>query len=193
MITDLPELTVTRLCGYLLPPPPKNHTQADIDYYLYKVEQRLLQYLKDNLSDCKVDSENWPGIATIMIRHDAFISPIMIRQKVDTIYEIVYKVYTYGHDVDKNLVLNYKPSRFVQNLIGTTADLIYFSFPHPDKNVMENNKMMGREFGQKIIPILKEKEYIEEVSNFDTILSFVNNYLQNMKKALKRAQIKSIS
>lgn len=170
-----------------------NHDDPNYANYLYKTEQRLLQYLKDNLPECHIDRENWPGIATIMIRHDAFISPIMIRQKVDTIYEIVYKAYTYGHGVDKNLVLNYKPSRFVQNLIGSSADLIYYSFPNPDKNVMENNKMMGREFGQKIIPILKEKEYIKEVSNLDTILPFVNNYLHNMKKALKEAQIKSIS
>ena len=53
--------------------------------------------------------------------------------------------------------------------------------------------MMGREWGNKIIPVLKEKEYIKEVTNLDTILPFVNNYLQNMKKALKEAQIKSIS
>ena len=58
---------------------------------------------------------------------------------------------------------------------------------------MENIRMLGREFGQKIIPVLKEKEYIKEVTNLDTILPFVNNYLQNMKKALKEAQIKSIS
>lgn len=163
--------------------------QDDPNYvnYLYKVEQRLLHYLKDNLPECHVDRENWPGTATIMIRHDAFISPVMIRQKVDTIYEIVYKAYTYGHGVDKNLVLNYKPSRFIQNLIGTSNDIIYYSFPNPD------NRMMGREFGQKIIPVLKEKEYIKEVSNLDTILPFVNNYLHNMKKALKEAQIKSIS
>ena len=173
----------------------KGPNQDDPNYanYLYKTEQRLLQYLKDNLPECQVDRENWPGIATIMIRHDAFIAPIMIRQKVDTIYEIVYKAYTYGHGVSKNLVLNYKPSRFIQNLIGEANDLIYYSFPNPDKNVMENNRMMGREFGEKIIPIVKEKEYIKEVSNFDTILPFVNSYLHNMKKALKEAQIKSIS
>ena len=173
----------------------KGPNQDDPNYanYLYKTEQRLLQYLKDNLPECQVDRENWPGIATIMIRHDAFIAPIMIRQKVDTIYEIVYKAYTYGHGVSKNLVLNYKPSRFIQNLIGEANDLIYYSFPNPDKNVMENNIMMGREFGEKIIPIVKEKEYIKEVSNFDTILPFVNSYLHNMKKALKEAQIKSIS
>ena len=173
----------------------KGPNQDDPNYanYLYKTEQRLLQYLKDNLPECKVDRENWPGIATIMIRHDAFIAPIMIRQKVDTIYEIVYKAYQYGHGVDKHLVLNYKPSRFIQNLVGAADDIIYYSFPNPDKNVMENNRMLGREFGQKIIPIVKEKEYIKEVSNFDTILPFVNSYLQNMKKALKEAQIKSIS
>lgn len=173
----------------------KGPNQDDPNYanYLYKTEQRLLQYLKDNLPECQVDRENWPGIATIMIRHDAFIAPIMIRQKVDTIYEIVYKAYQYGHGVDKHLVLNFKPSRFIQNLIGEANDLIYYSFPNPDKNVMENNRMMGREFGEKIIPIVKEKEYIKEVSNFDTILPFVNSYLHNMKKALKEAQIKSIS
>lgn len=170
-----------------------NSDDPNYAHYLYKTEQRLLKYLQDNLPDCNVDRENWPGIATIMIRHDAFIAPIMIRQKVDLIYEIVYKSYIYGHGVDKNLVLNYKPSRFVQNLIGQAKDIIYYSFPNPDKNVMENNRMMGREFGQKIIPIVREKEYIKEVSNLDTILPFVNNYLQNMKKALKEAQIKSIS
>ena len=137
--------------------------------------------------------EIWPGIATIMIRHDAFIAPVMIRQKTDTIYEIVYKAYTYGHGVDKNLVLNYKPSSFVKNLIDEADDIVYYAYPHPDKNVMENNRMLGRVFGQKIIPILKEKEYIKEVTNFDTILPFVNSYLHNMKKALKEAQIKSIS
>lgn len=173
----------------------KGPNQNDPNYanYLYKIEQRLLKYLQDNLPECKVDIENRSGIATIMIRHDAFIAPIMIRQKVDTIYEIVYKAYTYGHGVDKNLVLNYKPNRFVQNLIGQAKDIIYYSFPNPDKNVMENNKMMGREWGNKIIPVLKEKEYIKEVTNLDTILPFVNNYLQNMKKALKEAKIKSIS
>ncbi len=173
----------------------KGPNQNDPNYanYLYKTDQRLLKYLQDNLPECKVDRETWPGIATIMIRHDAFIAPIMIRQKVDTIYEIVYKAYTYGHGVDKNLVFNYKPSRFIQNLIGEANDLIYYSFPNPDKNVMENNRMMGREFGEKIIPIVKEKEYIKEVSNLDTILPFVNSYLHNMKKALKEAQIKSIS
>ena len=173
----------------------KGPNQNDPNYanYLYKTEQRLLQYLKDNLPECQVDRENWPGIATIMIRHDAFIAPIMIRQKVDTIYEIVYKAYTYGHGVSKHLVLNYKPSRFIQNLVGEADDIIYYSFPNPDKNVMENNRMLGREFGEKIIPIVKEKEYIKEVSNFDTILPFVNSYLHNMKKALKEAQIKSIS
>lgn len=155
----------------------KGPNQNDPNYanYLYKIEQRLLKYLQDNLPECVVDIENWSGIATIMIRHDAFIAPIMIRQKVDTIYEIVYKAYTYGHGVDKNLVLN------------------YYAYPHPDKNVMENIRILGREFGQKIIPVLKEKEYIKEVTNLDTILPFVNNYLQNMKKALKEAQIKSIS
>lgn len=173
----------------------KGPNQNDPNYanYLYKTDQRLLQYLKDNLPECKVDRETWPGIASIMIMHDAFIAPIMIRQKVDTIYEIVYKAYTYGHGVDKNLVLNYKPSRLIQNLIGQAKDIIYYSFPNPDKNVMENIRMLGRVFGQKIIPVLKEKEYIKEVTNLDTILPFVNNYLQNMKKALKEAQIKSIS
>ena len=173
----------------------KGPNQNDPNYanYLYKTEQRLLQYLKDNLPECKVDRETWSGIATIMIRHNAFIAPIMIRQKVDTIYEIVYKAYTYGHGVDKNLVLNYKPNRFVQNLIGQAKDIIYYSFPNPDKNVMENNKMMGREWGNKIIPVLKEKVYIKEVTNLDTILPFVNSYLHNMKKALKEAKIKSIS
>ena len=53
--------------------------------------------------------------------------------------------------------------------------------------------MLGRKFGQKIIPVLKEKEYIKEVTNLDTILPFVNKYIHNMKKALKEAQIKSIS
>lgn len=173
----------------------KGPNQNDPNYanYLYKIDQRLLQYLKDNLPECKVDRETWPGIGTIMIRHDAFIAPIMIRQKVDTIYEIVYKAYTYGHGVDKNLVLNYKPSRFIQNLIGEADDIVYYAYPHPDKNVMENNRMLGRKFGQKIIPVLKEKEYIKEVTNLDTILPFVNSYLHNMKKALKEAQIKSIS
>lgn len=173
----------------------KGPNQNDPNYanYLYKIEQRLLKYLQDNLPECVVDIENWSGIATIMIRHDAFIAPIMIRQKVDTIYEIVYKAYTYGHGVSKNLVLIYKVNRFVQNLIGQAKDIIYYSFPNPDKNVMENIRILGREFGQKIIPVLKEKEYIKEVTNLDTILPFVNNYLQNMKKALKEAQIKSIS
>ena len=173
----------------------KGPNQNDPNYanYLYKTEQRLLQYLKNNLPECKVDRETWPGIATIMIRHDAFIAPIMIRQKIDTIYEIVYKAYTYGHGVDKNLVLNYKPSLFVQNMVGEACDIIYYTFPYPDKNVMENNRMMGRVWGDKIIPVLKEKEYIKEVTNFDTILPFVNSYLHNMKKALKEAQIKSIS
>lgn len=137
------------------------------------------------------------GICLLLIRKNlltciTIIAPIMIRQKVDTIYEIVYKAYTYGHGVSKNLVL-IRPSRFAQNLIDQAKDIIYYSFPNPDKNVMENNRMLGREFGQKIIPVLKEKEYIKEVSNLDTILPFVNNYLQNMKKALKEAQIKSIS
>ena len=173
----------------------KGPNQNDPNYanYLYKSEQRLLQYLKDNLPECKVNRETWPGIATIMIRHDAFIAPIMIRQKVDTIYEIVYKAYTYGHGIDKNLVLNYKPSLFVQNMVGEACDIIYYTFPHPDKNVMENNRMMGRVWGDKIIPVLKEKEYIKEVTDLDTILPFVNDYLYNMKKALKEAQIKSIS
>ena len=178
----------------------KGPNKNDPNYanYLYKTEQRLLQYLKDNLPECKVDIETWPGIAwpgiaTIMIKHDAFISPIMIRQKVDTIYEIVYTAYTYGHGVDKNLVLNYKPSRFIQNLIDEADDIVYYAYPHPDKNVMENNRMLGRVFGQKIIPVLKEKEYIKEVTNLDTILPFVNKYIHNMKKALKEAQIKSIS
>lgn len=173
----------------------KGPNQNDPNYanYLYKIDQRLLQYLKDNLPECQVDRETWPGIASIMIRHDAFIAPIMIRQKVDTIYEIVYKAYTYGHGVDKNLVLNYKPSLFVQNFIGESDDIVYYAYPHPDKNVMENIRILGRKFGQKIIPVLKEKEYIKEVTNLDTILPFVNNYLQNMKKALKEAQIKSIS
>ena len=173
----------------------KGPNQNDPNYanYLYKTDQRLLQYLKDNLPECKVDRETWPGIGNIIIRHDAFIAPIMIRQKVDIIYEIVYKAYTYGHGVSKNLVLIYKPSRLIQNLIGQAKDIIYYSFPNPDKNVMENNRMLGRVFGEKIIPILKEKEYIKEVTNLDTILPFVNNYLQNMKKALKEAQIKSIS
>lgn len=173
----------------------KGPNQNDPNYanYLYKSEQRLLQYLKDNLPECKVNRETWPGIATIMIRHDAFIAPIMIRQKVDTIYEIVYKAYTYGHGIDKNLVLNYKPSLFVQNMVGEACDIIYYTFPNRDKNVMENNRMLGRVFGQKIIPVLKEKEYIKEVTNFDIILPFINSYLHNMKKALKEAQIKSIS
>ena len=61
----------------------KGPNQNDPNYanYLYKTEQRLLQYLKDNLPECKVDIETWPEIGTIMIRHDAFIAPIMIRQK----------------------------------------------------------------------------------------------------------------
>ena len=125
--------------------------------------------------------------------HDAFIAPIMIRQKIDTIYEIVYKAYTYGYGIDKNLVLNYKPSLYVQNLIGEADDIVYYAYSHPDKNVMENIRMLGRVFGQKIIPVLKEKEYIKEVTDLDTILPFVNKYIQNMKKALKEAQIKSIS
>ncbi len=170
-----------------------NQNDPNYAYYLYKTEQRLLQYLKDNLPECQVDREAWPGIASIMIRHDAFIAPIMIRQKTDTIYEIVYKVYTYGYGVDKNLVLNYKPSLFDQCLIGESDDIVYYAYLHPDKNVMENIRMLGRKFGQKIIPVLKEKEYIKEVTNFDTILPFVNSYLHNMKKALKEAQIKSIS
>ena len=160
---------------------------------LYKIENNLLVKLKKNLPECQIDRENWPGIATIMIRHDAFISPVMIRQKVDTIYEIVYKAYTYGHGFDKESVPSFKPSRFVMNMVGSSPDLIYYVNEVPGKNPETLPKQLGREWGNKIIPILKEKEYIKEVSNLDTILPFVNNYLQNMKKALKEAQIKSIS
>lgn len=170
-----------------------NHDDPNYANYLYKTEQRLLQYLKDNLPECNVDRENWPGIATIMIRHDAFISPVMIRQKVDTIYEIVYKAYMYGHGVDKDSVANFKPSGFVMNMVGSSPDLIYYAYKEPGRNPETLPKQLGREFGEKIIPVLKEKEYIKEVSELDTILPFVNNYLHNMKKALKEAQIKSIS
>src|SRR5574344_1880860 len=165
----------------------KGPNQNDPNYanYLYKTDQRLLQYLKDNLPECKVDRETWPGIASIMIMHDAFIAPIMIRQKVDTIYEIVYKAYTYGHGVDKNLVLNYKPSRFVQNLIGEADDIVYYAYPHPDKNVMINIRMLGRVFSKKKSSILKKKEYNKEVTKLETILPFVIFYLHKKKKALK--------
>ena len=44
---------------------------------------------------------------------------------------------------------------------------------------------------QRLLQYLKE--YIKEVTNLDTILPFVNKYIHNMKKALKEAQIKSIS
>ena len=38
----------------------KGPNQNDPNYanYLYKIEQRLLQYLKDNLPECQVDREN---------------------------------------------------------------------------------------------------------------------------------------
>lgn len=168
-------------------------TDPNFANMLYKLENNLLVHLKKNLPECQIDRENWPGIATIMIRHDAFISPVMIRQKVDAIYEIVYKAYTYGHGFDKDSVANFKPSRFVMNMVGSAPDLIYFAYKEPGRNPETLPKQIGREWGNKIIPVLKEKEYIKEVTNLDTILPFVNNYLQNMKKALKEAQIKSIS
>ena len=62
----------------------------------------------------------------------------------------LFKAYTYGYGVDKNLVLNYKPSRFVKNLIDEADDIVYYAYPHLDKNVMENNRMLGRKFGQKL-------------------------------------------
>ena len=74
-------------------------------------------------------------------------------------------------------------------MIDEADDIVYYAYPHPDKNVMENNRMLGRVFGQKIIPVLKEKEYIKEVTNLDTILPFVNKYIHNMKKHLRKPKL----
>ena len=191
MITDIPELSVTRYCGYLLPPPPKNPTQADIDYYknlkvkvMGTIEQRRKQYFGDMFyyfdSIAKAFPEydlRYRNISNYSLT-DNFNLKVLINVNPND-FEVVYS------DLDFSKLYNTKTE--LQKLAHCFSYFTNMVYPKDELNGTEiaiNNDYH--------IQVTEKKMIKKSFETFDEVVPFITKLYKGYHRTIKKAKIKAI-
>lgn len=189
MIIDLPELTVTRLCGYLLP--PSNPTQEDIDYYkhlkeevMVTIEDRRKKYFGDKYDYFDSIAKAFPEYelrfrnALNYTLTDNFNLKVLININ-PTDFEVVYS------DLDFSKLYNTKSE--LQKL----AKCFSF-FAH---KINPTHELNGTEIAVSAdyhIKVVEKKTIKKSFNNFADIIQFITELYKCYHRIIKLAKIKAI-
>ena len=191
MITDLPELTVTRLCGYLLPPPPRNPTQADIDYYKHlkekvmeTIEERRKKYFGkmydyfDSIANAFPEYDlRYRNVCNYSLT-DNFNLKVLINVN-PTDFEVVYS------DLDFSKLYNAKSE--LQKLAQC-----FSSFAHRLKPIDELNGTEIAVNSDYYIQVVEKKMIKKSFENFEDVIPFITDLYKGYHRTIKKAKIKAI-
>ena len=191
MITDIPELTVTRLCGYLLPPPPVNPTQEDIEHYQHlkeevmgTIEQRRQKYFGkmydyfDSIAKAFPEYElRYRNICNYSLT-DNFNLKVLININ-PTDFEVVYS------DLDFSKLYNTKSE------LAKLAQC-FSSFAHRLNPVDELNGTEIAVNPDYHIQVTEKKMIKKSFETFDEIIPFITELYKGYHRTIKKAKIKAI-
>lgn len=189
MIIDLPELTVTRLCGYLLP--PSNPTQEDIDYYKYLKEQvmgtieekrkkyfgKMYDYF-DSVANAFPEYELHYRNNYNYTLIDNFNLKVLINV-IPTGFEVVYS------DLDFSKLYNTKTE--LQKLAQCFSSFAHRLQPKDELNGTEI--AVNADYHIKVV----EKQIIKKLfKNFEDVIPFITDLYKGYHRTIKKAKIKAI-
>ena len=191
MITDIPEITVTRLCGYLLPPPPINPTKADIEHYknlkkqvMGTIEERRQKYFGNMYDYFDSIAKAFPeydlryrNICNYSLT-DNFNLKVLININL-TDFEVVYS------DLDFSKIYNTKTE--LQKLAHCFSSFAHMVYPKDELNGTEIE--VNSDYHIKVT----EKKMIKKsFETFDEIIPFITEIYKGYHKTIKLAKIKAI-
>lgn len=191
MITDLPELTVTRLCGYLLPPLSVNPTKEDIEYYKHLKEQvmgtieekrkkyfgKMYDYFESVANAFPEYDLRYRNICNYSLT-DNFSLKVLINVN-PTDFEVVYS------DLDFSRLVNTKSE--LQKLAQC------FSF-FADR-LQPKDELNGTEIAVNAdyyIKVVEKKMIKKSFENFEDVIPFITDLYKGYHKTIKKAKIKAI-
>lgn len=191
MITDLPELTVTRLCGYLLPPSIVNPTKEDIEYYKHlkeqvmgTIEDRRKKYFGDRFYYFDSIAKEFPeydlryrNVSNYSLT-DNFNIKVLINVN-PTDFEVVYS------DLDFSRLVNTK---------SELAKLVqcFESFAHRLKPIDELNGTEIAVNADYHIKVVEKKMIKKSFENFEDVIPFITELYKGYHRTIKKAKIKAI-
>lgn len=191
MITDLPELTVTRLCGYLLPPLSVNPTKEDIEYYKHLKEQvmgtieekrkkyfgKMYDYF-DSVANAFPEYDlRYRNISNYSLT-DNFSLKVLINVN-PTDFEVVYS------DLDFSRLVNTKSE--LQKL----AQCFSF-FAH---KLQPKDELNGTEIAVNAdyhIKVVEKKMIKKSFENFEDVIPFITDLYKGYHRTIKKVKIKAI-
>lgn len=191
MITDLPELTVTRLCGYLLPPMTANPTKEDIKYYKYlkeqvmgTIEDRRKKYFGNMFDYFDSIAKAFPeydlryrNISNYSLT-DNFSLKVLINVN-PTDFEVVYS------DLDFSRLVNTKSE--LQKL----AQCFSF-FAHRLQPIDELNGTEIAVNADYHIKVVEKKMIKKSFENFEDVIPFITDLYKGYHRTIKKVKIKAI-
>lgn len=191
MITDLPELTVTRLCGYLLPPMTANPTKEDIEYYKYLKEQVM--------GTIEEKRKKYFGKM-----YDYFESVANAFPEYDLRYRNISN-YSLTDNFNINVLINVNPTDFevvysdldFSRLVNTKSDLqklaqCFSFFAH---RLQPKDELNGTEIvvnADYHIKVVEKKMIKKSFENFEDVIPFITDLYKGYHRTIKKAKIKAI-
>lgn len=191
MITDLPELTVTRLCGYLLPPSIVNPTKEDIEYYKHLKEQ-VMGTIEDR-------RKKYFGKM-----YDYFDSVANAFPEYDLRYRNI-RNYSLTDNFNINVLINVNPTDFevvysdldFSRLVNTKSELqklaqCFSFFAH---RLQPKDELNGTEIAVNAdyhIKVVEKKMIKKSFENFEDVIPFITDLYKGYHRTIKKAKIKAI-
>lgn len=191
MITDLPELTVTRLCGYLLPPMTANPTKEDIEYYKYLKEQ-VMGTIEDR-------RKKYFGKM-----YDYFESVANAFPEYDLRYRNI-RNYSLTDNFNINVLINVNPTDFevvysdldFSRLVNTKSELQKLAqcFSFFADRLQPKDELNGTEIAVNAdyyIKVVEKKMIKKSFENFEDVIPFITDLYKGYHRTIKKAKIKAI-
>lgn len=191
MITDLPELTVTRLCGYLLPPLSVNPTKEDIENYKHLKEQVM--------GTIEEKRKKYFGKM-----YDYFESVANAFPEYDLRYRNISN-YSLTDNFNINVLINVNPTDFevvysdldFSRLVNTKSDLqklaqCFSFFVH---RLQPKDELNGTEIAVNAdyhIKVVEKKMIKKSFENFEDVIPFITDLYKGYHRTIKKAKIKAI-
>lgn len=190
MITDLPELTVTRLCGYLLPPSIVNPTKEDIEYYNHLKEQ-VMGTIEDRRKKYFGDHFYYFAIAKEFPEYD-------LRYRNDSNYSLT-------DNFNIKVLINVNPTDFevvysdldFSRLVNTKSEFAKLAqcfsfFAHRLQPIDELNGTEIAINADYHIKVVEKKMIKKSFENFEDVIPFITDLYKSYHRTIKKAKIKAI-
>lgn len=191
MITDLPELTVTRLCGYLLPPLSVNPTKEDIEYYKHLKEQVM--------GTIEEKRKKYFGKM-----YDYFESVANAFPEYDLRYRNI-RNYSLTDNFNINVLINVNPTDFevvysdldFSRLVNTKSELQKLAqcFSFFADRLQPKDELNGTEIAVNAdyyIKVVEKKMIKKSFENFEDVIPFITDLYKGYHRTIKKVKIKAI-